>query len=358
MKRASRFLSLLTAVVWMVSGVLPVSAAQEPAYTYTVTFSAGTQGTISSDDISVDGGGGYEMTCDGQHVVITGLTTENSVRFLNSAVTLGEDSKYYVKGVRMGGRDNSTVDLAYFRVERDEDYVVAYGIRGNLVQYTVYYQDEEGNDLYPPQNYYGNVGDRPVVAYLYVEGYQPQAYNLTRTLQEDAGSNVFIFVYTPIPTVTVPVPGTPGVTPVPSPGTPAVTPVPGAAQPENPAPDENGSEEDTQQEQGDGQPGTPDENVPGDPEEQEIPDNEIPQDDGPENLVDLDDNETPMGAYEPGDEGTIAAANREKIRYALLAGGIGLAALIAIAAGVYTYRKMRRAKTGRTGKPADREPEK
>ena len=52
-------------------------------------------------------------------------------------MTLGEDSKYYVKGVRMGGRDNSTVDLAYFRVERDEDYVVAYGIRGNLVQYTV-----------------------------------------------------------------------------------------------------------------------------------------------------------------------------------------------------------------------------
>ncbi|MCI9436992.1 MAG: hypothetical protein HFH85_07420 [Lachnospiraceae bacterium] len=93
----------------------------------------------SLEDIqeAASGGGGYEMTCDGQHIVIMGLTTENSVRFLNSAVTLGEDSKYYVKGVRMGGRDNSTVDLAYFRVERDEDYVVAYGIRGNLVQYTV-----------------------------------------------------------------------------------------------------------------------------------------------------------------------------------------------------------------------------
>jgi hypothetical protein len=38
--------------------------------------------------------------------------------------------------------------------------------------------------------------------------------------------------------------------------------------------------------------------------------------------------------------------------------GNGLAALIAIAAGVYTYRKMRRARAGRTAKPADREPEK
>ena len=351
MKKTARFVSLLTAVVWMASSVFPSAAAQKQAYTYTVTFSAGTQGTISSDGISVDGGGEYEIACDGQHVVITGLTAENSVRFLNSAVTLGQDSKYYVKGVRMGGRDNSTVDLAYFPVERDEDYVVAYGIRGNLVQYTVYFQDEAGNDLYPPQNYYGNVGDRPVVAYLYVEGYQPQAYNLTRTLQEDAGSNVFIFVYKSIPTVTVPQPTTPGTTPAPSPGTPAVTPGQGADPLEIPVPGEDAPEEDTQQE-------PPDENAsdaPGGPGEQEIPDNEVPQDEGPADVVDLDDNETPMGAYDPGDRGTIAAANREKIRYALLAGGIGLAALIAIAAGAYTYRKMQKA---RTGKPGDRESEK
>lgn len=353
MKRAARYLSLLTAVLWMVSAVLPAYGAEKTAYTYTVTFSAGTQGTISSDGISVDGGGDFEITCDGQHVVITGLTAENSVRFLNSAVTLGEDSKYYVKGVRMGGRDNSTVDLAYFQVERDEDYVVAYGIRGNLVQYTVYYQDGAGNELYPPQTYYGNVGDRPVVAYLYVEDYQPQAYNLTRTLQEDAGSNVFTFVYTPIPTVTVPQPAPPGVTPVPAPEAPAVTPVPGDWQ----QTEGHGPQEDTQPEEPGGeQPEVPDDTVPGNPDgmgEQEIPDNEVPQNEGPQNVMDLDENETPLGAYQPGDEGTIAAANREKTRHALLAGGMGLAALIAIAAGVYLYRKMRRA--GRNGKPGNRE---
>ncbi len=137
----------------------------------------------------------------------------------------------------------------------------------------------------------------------------------------------------------------------PSPGTPAVTPGQGADPLEIPLPGEDAPEEDTQQE-------PPDENAPdapGGPGEQEIPDNEVPQDEGPADVVDLDDNETPMGAYDPGDQGTIVAANREKIRYALLTGGIGLAALIAIAAGAYTYRKMHKA---RTGKPGDRESEK
>lgn len=346
MKRAAKFLSVMTAAALMLfSGTTSRAEGREP-YTYTVTFSAGSQGTINSSHISVDGGGDYEIACDGKHVTITGLTADNHVRFLNSAVELGEDSKYYVRGVRMGGRDNSTVDLAYFPVERDQDYVVAYGIRGNLVQYTVYYQDAAGNDLYPPQNYYGNVGDRPVVAYLYVEGYQPQAYNLTRTLQEDAGSNVFVFVYNPIPTVTVtePAPPEPGVTPSPVPQTPVVTSVPGI--PEGQEQEENADQGEAQEGV---QPGIPEDNTPGGPDEQEIPDNEIPQDNGPENVIDLDENETPLGNYQPGDEGTIAAANRSRVRYAILAGGIGLLALLAIVFGIYTYRKIQKAGKGSNG---------
>jgi hypothetical protein len=42
---------------------------------------------------------------------------------------------------------------------------------------------------------HGNVGDKPVGASLYIEGYQPQAYNLTGTLQADESKNVFTFVY-------------------------------------------------------------------------------------------------------------------------------------------------------------------
>ena len=69
-------------------------------------------------------------------MVYSGLDYGSRVNFNLRDVTLNDNSKYYVKGIRMGGRDDS-LDLAYFPVERDQDYVVAYGIRGNMVQYTV-----------------------------------------------------------------------------------------------------------------------------------------------------------------------------------------------------------------------------
>ena len=45
------------------------------------------------------------------------------------------------------------------------------------------------------EEFYGMVGDRPVVSYRYVEGYQPNAYNLTKTLSEDETKNLFEFTY-------------------------------------------------------------------------------------------------------------------------------------------------------------------
>ena len=38
-----------------------------------------------------------------------------------------------------------------------------------------------------------------MVAYHYIEGYQPQAYNLTKTLSKNEAENVFTFVYEPVP---------------------------------------------------------------------------------------------------------------------------------------------------------------
>lgn len=105
-------------------------------------------------------------------------------------------SKYYVRGIRESGQDNDDVVNAAFRVEKDQDYVVAYGLKSGLVKYTVNYQDANGNALAESEEYYGNVGDMPVVAYLYFEYYQPQAYNLTKTLDSDESKNVFTFVYT------------------------------------------------------------------------------------------------------------------------------------------------------------------
>ena len=50
----------------------------------------------------------------------------------------------------LSGRDNASskrLDAPAFTVEGDADYVVAYGIKGNMVAYTVNYQDASGNSL-------------------------------------------------------------------------------------------------------------------------------------------------------------------------------------------------------------------
>lgn len=170
-------------------------------YTYTVTFYPGNHGTFNGiGGVSVWGGGtGASVSMEGQAIKVSGLKSGDMVSFdaaMDGTVALEEGSKYYVKGIRLSGRDNNTVDTSAFRVDCDRDYVVAYGIRGDMVSYAVNYQDEAGNALAPGRRYYGNVGDKPVVAFLYVEGYEPMAYNLTKTLVSNEAENVFTFVYT------------------------------------------------------------------------------------------------------------------------------------------------------------------
>jgi predicted nucleic acid-binding Zn ribbon protein len=175
--------------------------AMGSGYTYTVRFYSGQQGTF----------GGSEV------VTYENLNYGDRVTFQQSSVTLKDGSKYYVKGIRESGKDNSTAVATSFVVTGDQDYVVAYGILGSAVAYTVQYQDASGNTLAEPETYYGNVGDKPVIAYLYIEGYQPQAYNLTKTLSEDASENLFTFVYTPVASQIYYVASTPVPTPTPSP---------------------------------------------------------------------------------------------------------------------------------------------
>ena len=113
------------------------------------------------------------------------------------------------------------------------DYVVAYGIKGDMLAYTVNYQDANGKTLADSQTFYGNAGDKPVVAYKYIENYIPQALALTKTLSDNESENVFTFTYTPaalfaafVPFAAVPVP-VPVVPVVPVPVVPVpVVPVP------------------------------------------------------------------------------------------------------------------------------------
>lgn len=303
----------------------PYTAAAEE-YTYTVTFYPGNHGSFeNAGQVSVDNhrsGSVYRIACESDAVTVSGLRAGDVVSFdaaMEGAVNLGGESKYYVKGIRMSGRDNSTVDTSAFRVEGDRDYVVAYGIRGDMTSYVVNYQDTEGNTLSPGRTGYGNVGDKPVIAFLYIEGYQPQAYNLTKTLSANAAENVFTFTYSRIVES-----GTNGE----NPGQGDAGTVPGdASQPgdqtgQNAAaggqeggtagaggtqdgqttagqPDQNTPPD------GENEPGTPDENQENLPQpedgqdnENQIPEGEAGGENGPADTIDLDEQEVPLAGGE------------------------------------------------------------
>lgn len=173
------FVSLLAAAVLTVGSAFSVMAAD--TYTYKVTVYAGNKGTI-----------------DGQEQKeITGLSLGSQVILDINSVKVTDD-KYYVKGFRLSGRDNEeALATPTIEVDGDVDYVIAYGIKGDMVAYTVNYQDANGKTLADSQTFYGNAGDKPVVAYKYIENYIPQALALTKTLSDNESENVFTFTYTP-----------------------------------------------------------------------------------------------------------------------------------------------------------------
>lgn len=151
-------------------------------YTYTITLYTGKEGAFS------DGSTEVKITdLEYGQVISLGDYLTN--------VNLNDADKYYVKGIRESGKDNNTVSTPAFKVECDREYVVAYGIKGDMTKYTVNYQDENGNTLAASQTYYGVVGDKAVVAFHYVDGYRPQAYNLTKTLSKNEAENVLTFTY-------------------------------------------------------------------------------------------------------------------------------------------------------------------
>lgn len=202
MKKWKRLLvSLLTVSMTLGASTMSVMADDTTPYTYKVTLSAGNKGTINGQN----------------KIEQTNIASGSTVTFNLNDIQVTDD-KYYVKGIRLSGRDNDeTLAAPSFTVDKDADYVVAYGIKGNMVAYTVNYQDASGKSLAESQTFYGNVGDKPVVAYRYVENYIPDALALTKTLSNNESENVFTFTYKPgatdrvvttTTTITTTVPGT------------------------------------------------------------------------------------------------------------------------------------------------------
>lgn len=280
-------------------------------YTYTVRIFSGQQGTFVNND-----------TC----MVFTGVKAGEGIPFNQGNVYLKDADKYYVKGWKLAGKDdvtknyqnNDSLLLSSVTVQSDMDLVVCYGVLVDSVGYTVRYVDQAGNELLPTESFYGNVGDSPVLAYRYIEGYLPQAYNLTGELYRDPAQNVYTFTYTPLAVPEQPTEQLPTVV------TPVVAPAAGAAGGAAPA-----------------EPVTP-EDAPAVAVPEPTPE-ELINDDGtplaqPADVEDIRDDETPMASLN-----SLARSDAPSEDAGMLFGqsplilGLGIGLFVVIAAGIVFF---------------------
>lgn len=189
---ASLFMALMLAVTMCLSLKVDTKAA----YKYTVRIYAGKQGTFNQskakqvlDPISSNISYGSKV------IVIKDVTTQDSVQlYAEGMVNVSDSSKYLVKGLRKSGTDNDTVNPSQ-RIKGDQDFVIGYKMVDELVEYTIHYVDGNNNKIASDETHYGNAGESMVVAFPYIEGYTPRAYNGRITLSSDESKNEFYFPY-------------------------------------------------------------------------------------------------------------------------------------------------------------------
>lgn len=325
-------------------------AAEDEEYTYTVKLFAGNQGEITKGGVTASRNGkaspaGVTISYDKDKATVKGLKYGDTVYINYQDAAVVTDERYYVKGVRRSGRDNSEATESTFSVGSDRDYVIAYGIKGDMVSYTVNYVDEDGTELLDSDTYYGLPGEQQHVSARYVDGYQPQSYNLVKTLVSNEAENVFDFIYTPVPEGTTPEPA-PTPTPTPAATTPAApattTPAaPAAATPATATPAATTPAATTPE-----VPATPAETEPVGGDQTTLSDENTPA-----GTTDLDDEATPLGQQdlEKDRPGTVMS-------YLPVYIGIGIAAAGALAVmAVYLRRrrKMAAAATSTVAKVVD-----
>ncbi len=183
MKKIAIMISAFLALM-LVMGAVPsrALAADETAGTeYTIRVFAGEQGTI----------GGAQMA---EYTVAAGEEFSFNVNEVDVSGTLDEDGqvKYAPIGVHEAGKED--LKTSAFQVTGDVDLVVVYGLRGQLVQYTVHYMygtTELGSDTY-----YAYDGDKAIAPWRYFDGYVPQYRNITGTVHaDDPNGNNWVLPY-------------------------------------------------------------------------------------------------------------------------------------------------------------------
>lgn len=176
-------------------------------------FLLGTTSVYAADgyefDLTVSAGNG---SIAGDVIKDAGKNTVSITTGDNAKLTIGEETytvkppskKYFVRGMKNAGHDNNDegpfMTASAVSANEDTEVVVAYGLKSNMIEYTISYVDQNGGTLLPSETLYGVIGDKPIVSYKYVEGYLPDAYNVTKTLTGNAADNVFTFTYAPTQT--------------------------------------------------------------------------------------------------------------------------------------------------------------
>ena len=346
-------MSLLVLSLVLVANSRSVFAADEE-YTYTVRLYAGNQGTITKGGVTVSSRSAG-ISSKGDYLEISGLKYGDMVYITPQETVKVSDERYYIKGIRRSGRDNSESESPTFYVACDRDYVVAYGVKGDMAAYTVNYQDEEGRTLMKSDTYYGNVGERQYVSSRYIEGYQPKTLNMVKTLSANAAENVFTFQYVRVTTETA---QTPNETPNP-PAAPTTTNTGGTTttttntgNTTTTANDNNadaGADNadagaDAEADNADAGTDAEDQDVsPGGDADVSLPDGDVPL--NQQNLEDLDDGDVPMSDIKL-EQGTIKG-------YMPIYIGIGAAAAVVLAAAaIYLYRRQKKRVVNSVGKAA------
>ncbi len=188
MKRTNRIVSFIMTMGLVLSMLLFLRMDVDAAYDYTVKFVIGGTGaekakfvlepsalTLISDTAEAT------ISEDGTELIVTGLQYNDEIVFdpklgVSISSEAGANSKYCVKGIRRSGSDDWVAKSA-FKVQKDDSYVIAYGV-GTIVEYTVKYLDEVENELSPMVTYYGLLGEEVYIPYRYIDGYAPNTYNI------------------------------------------------------------------------------------------------------------------------------------------------------------------------------------
>ena len=197
-----KFFSLLMILLLLLIHPVNVINAgeEEPDDEYQVTIYGGMHGKISDSEGSAENVKVIFTVKKGTVINLNPDTGSYGDRF-----SVTPEGKYLFKGYHISGQlDESNLDKGQFaevvfpyKVDHDVDFVATYYVPGNIVHYKATYVDTDGNTLHAPDEYVGNLGYKPVVSFRYIEGYVPNAHNITGTLTKD--NMEFKFTYTTIP---------------------------------------------------------------------------------------------------------------------------------------------------------------